>query len=152
MVRCPEEEGTTVIVPMPTTTMGRPPDDTPVKSITNVASCGVQVPVTTTVPCSSGPSIGGPPRPRLTSIPPRGLPPPPPGRPPRAGGGGPRGGGPPGPRGEVPPPPPPPQCRRGGGDAPAGIGLPPAGGRPPPAHHPKPRRSRPMSDPDCHAS
>src|SRR5262244_3231388 len=77
MVRCPEEEGTTVIVPMPTTTMGRPPDDTPVKSITNVASCGVQVPVTTTVPCSSAPSIGGHPGPRLTST--RSVAPPPPG-------------------------------------------------------------------------
>src|SRR5215813_9604852 len=67
MVRCLAGEGTTLIAAMPTTIMGLPPDDTPVKSITNVASCGVQAPVTTTVPCSSAPSIGGHPGPRLTS-------------------------------------------------------------------------------------
>src|SRR6516225_4569748 len=47
--------------------MGCPPEVTWVRSITKVASCGVQVPVTTTVPRSSAPNIGGHPGPRLTS-------------------------------------------------------------------------------------
>src|SRR5215831_9415045 len=67
MIRWPSLEGTTLIAAIPTTTIGRPPDEMRVKSITNVARSGVQVPVTTTVPRSSAPNIGGQPGPRLTS-------------------------------------------------------------------------------------
>src|SRR5277367_2810883 len=59
--------GTTVIEARPTTRICWPPEDRLVKSITNVASCGVQVPVTTAVPLSSAPNMGGHPGPRLTS-------------------------------------------------------------------------------------